>query len=436
MRFVKKPAVCLLVFIVGHVMDIEAQDDMSIWFDSPCSSGAGPAWGADPTLESGDSMSNADWEWEHVSLPLGNGSIGSNIFGSVSTERFTFNEKTLWTGGPGTGAASYWNVNKESAHILPEIRKAFMEGDNEKAAGLTQDNFNSEVPYEPDAENPFRFGNFTTGGEFRIKTGLDDGEITDYRRSLSLDSALAVVAFSQDGVRYRREYFVSYPDNVMVVRFSSDRPGNQTLEFTYYPNPIFEGGSFSVCSAEGLLYTAVLPGNGMKYALRVRARTEGGHAEIANDGTIKITGADEAVFLITADTGYKINFDPDFNDPDAYVGENPVKTTGKWMKSAGNKSYAALFQRHYEDYSTLFRGQPSDTGAAGKIQGRFGGLRSGGIVLAVRTVSSDSLFPSRQSSGKSPGPLAQQSKRPLEGRLPQQYQHPDELLAGMPDQSS
>ena len=95
MRFVKKPAVCLLAFIVIHVMDVEAQDDMSVWFDSPCSSETGPAWGADPTLESGDAMSNADWEWEHVTLPLGNGSIGANIFGSVSTERFTFNEKTL-----------------------------------------------------------------------------------------------------------------------------------------------------------------------------------------------------------------------------------------------------------------------------------------------------------------------------------------------------
>ena len=48
MRFVKKPAVCLLAFIVIHVMDIEAQDDMSVWFDSPCSSETGPAWGAAP----------------------------------------------------------------------------------------------------------------------------------------------------------------------------------------------------------------------------------------------------------------------------------------------------------------------------------------------------------------------------------------------------
>ena len=270
MRFVKKPAVCLLAFIIIHVLDIEAQDDMSVWFDFPCSSETGPAWGADPTLESGDAMSNADWEWEHVSLPLGNGSIGANIFGSVSTERFTFNEKTLWTGGPGTGAAGYWNVNKESARILPEIRKAFMEGDNEKAARLTQDNFNSEVPYETSAETPSRFGCFTTCGEFRIKTGLEDGKITDYRRSLSLDSALAVVAFSRDGVRYRREYFVSYPDNVMAVRFSANRTGAQNLDFIYLPNPIFVKGAFKAVSDNEMLYTATLPGNGMEYALRLK----------------------------------------------------------------------------------------------------------------------------------------------------------------------
>ena len=71
------------------------------------------------------------------------------------------------------GADYYWNVNKQSAHILDEIRKAFIEGDQQKAEKLTRENFNSEVPYEYSGEKPFRFGNFTTMGEFYIETGLN-----------------------------------------------------------------------------------------------------------------------------------------------------------------------------------------------------------------------------------------------------------------------
>lgn len=38
---------------------------------------------------------------ETESLPIGNGTPGANVFDGVRTERLTYNEKTLWTGGPG-----------------------------------------------------------------------------------------------------------------------------------------------------------------------------------------------------------------------------------------------------------------------------------------------------------------------------------------------
>ena len=108
-------------------------------------------------------------------------------------------KKTLWRGGPNTakGADYYWNVNKQSAHLLDEIRKAFTEGDQKKAEMLTRQNFNSEVSYEADGENPFRFGSFTTMGEFYVETGLNMIGMSDYKRILSLDSAMAVVQFKR-----------------------------------------------------------------------------------------------------------------------------------------------------------------------------------------------------------------------------------------------
>ena len=80
-------------------------------------------------------------------------------------------------------------------------------------------------------KHPFRFGSFTTMGEFYVETGLNMIGMSDYKRILSLDSAMAVVQFKKDRVAYQRNYFISYPANVMVVRFSADQPGKQNSGF-------------------------------------------------------------------------------------------------------------------------------------------------------------------------------------------------------------
>lgn len=302
----------------------------------------------------GDTSRNPDREWESQSLPIGNGSIGANILGSVSAERITFNEKTLWRGGPNTsaGAAKYWNVNKQSAHVLDEIRQAFIDGDQKKAEMLTRKNFNSEVPYESSREKPFRFGNFTTMGEFYVETGLSIIGMSDYKRILSVDSALAVVQFAKDGVNYERKYFISYPDNVMAMRFSADKKGKQNLVFSYAPNPVSTGG-MATDGTDGLVYTARLDNNGMDYVVRIRAIAQGGTVTNAG-GKLSVQGADDVVFLVTADTDYKMNFNPDFNDPKTYVGVNPAETTRQWMEAAVQKGYESLFKDHYADYAALF----------------------------------------------------------------------------------
>ena len=325
------------LFLVSGIFagETEYTKGLSIWFDTP-------------------NVVEEHTAWESQSLPIGNGSLGANIIGSVDTERITFNEKTLWRGGPNTakGAEYYWNVNKQSAHVLDEIRKAFTEGDQQKAEMLTRQNFNSEVPYEANREKPFRFGNFTIMGEFYVETGLDTLGISDYKRILSLDSALAVVQFKKDNVAYQRSYFISYPANVMVMRFSADRAGMQNLVFSYAPNSISQG-SLSGDGDKGLVFSAFLNNNGMKYVVCIQAETKGG--TLSNTGCrLTVKGADEVVFYVTADTDYKMNFNPDFKDPKTYVGVDPAETTCQWINNAVMQGYTALFQHHYSDYAALF----------------------------------------------------------------------------------
>lgn len=361
-----KKQILALIACLGAIFTTQADDytkGLSIWFDRPNNLDRRAVWFGGrpelwaekklPELYAGGGV-NADPAWESTSLPIGNGSIGANIMGSIEAERITFNEKTLWRGGPNTsrGAAAYWNVNKQSAHYLDEIRQAFLEGDERKADYLTREHFNSDVPYEIQAESPSRFGAFSTMGEFYVETGLSVIGMTNYKRILSLEKGMAVVQFDKDGVAYERNYFVSYPQNVMAVRFTADQAGKQNLVFSYMPNSISTGKIASE-GADELVYKARLDNNQMEYTIRIKALPKGGRLSNA-DGKLTIVGADEVTFLVTADTDYKMNFDPDFSDPKTYVGVDPSETTRAWMDKAAEMGYEALYRAHEEDYTALF----------------------------------------------------------------------------------
>ena len=322
---------------------------LSIWFDTPNNLDGQAIW-----LRASGLRANPDRAWESRSLPIGNGSLGANILGSISAERITLNEKTLWKGGPNTakGADYYWNVNKQSAEVLKEIRQAFLDGNQEKAALLTQKNFNGLAAYEEKDETPFRFGSFTTMGELYIETGLSEIRMDNYRRILSLDSAMAVVQFDKDGTQYQRKYFISYPDSVMVMKFTASKAGKQNLILSYCPNSEAKS-NLKADGNNGLVYTGILNNNGMKFAFRIKAIHKGGTLK-AEDDRLIVKDADEVVFLLTADTDYKMNFNPDFKDSKAYVGNDPEQTTQAMMKQALQKGYDELYRNHENDYTSLF----------------------------------------------------------------------------------
>jgi alpha-L-fucosidase 2 len=340
----------------AHAQTLDYTEGLCIHFDRPLSLKGMGSW----------YNNSDDKDWESQSLPIGNGSLGANVMGSIAAERLTLNEKSLWRGGPNTkgGAAHYWDQNKPSAGVLKEIRQAFTDGDDARAAQLTSQHFNGRVDYEASREPEFRFGSYTTLGEAYIETGLSEVGMTDYGRTLSLDSALAVVEFCKDEVHYTRRYFASYPDSVMVMQFSADAPGRQNLTFRYAPNPEAEG-EFQT-DGNGILYIGRLKNNGQQFAVRIQAVAEGGSIGVSAhnskadgqatvaDAHITVKGADRVTFLLTADTDYRLNFHPDYSNPLAYVGPDPALTTREMMTKALERGYDELYARHRADYSALF----------------------------------------------------------------------------------
>ena len=323
-------------------------------------------------------------EWEMRSLPIGNGSLGASIMGGVATECLCLNEKTLWQGGPNTagGAAHYWDANSDGRLALPAIRQAFAESDFQRADSLTSAYFAGKVSYEPSEDAAFRFGAYTTLGRLFADTDIDERGITDYARSLDLDAAVATVQFTAaDGTHYTRTAFASYPDNVIVVRFTADRPAAQSITFSYLPSEAATGET-QADGAHGLVYAGRLINNHLSHHLRLRLDHKGG--TLLSDGhSLSVVAADTVTLYLTADTDYAYNADPDFDDPLTYVGTDSEATTRTWAESACRKGYDALLAAHLADYQRLFcavsldLGTTADTLRALPTDARLAAYRAG-----------------------------------------------------------
>ena len=139
------------------------------------------------------------------SLPIGNGKLGALIYGGANNDSIYLNDITLWTGKPVDrqegGEAYKW---------IPKIREALFREDYKAADSLQLhvQGHNSEY-YQPLAI-------------INIKD-QNPGQATQYYRQLSLDSAIATLRYSREGVSYTREYFASHPDKVIAIRLTASQ---------------------------------------------------------------------------------------------------------------------------------------------------------------------------------------------------------------------
>ena len=161
-------------------------------------------------------------------LPLGNGRLGAMVFGDAASERVMLNDSTLWAGGPIDPA-----VNPEAVTFLPQVRDALFKGDYKLADQLTkklQGKFSQS--YAP-------------LGDLYIDANVPAGATTSrFKRQLDIATSTARTSFTSNAVSFTREYFVSYPDRVMVVRLTASAPGALSIrpESRQPASPLRVGG--------------------------------------------------------------------------------------------------------------------------------------------------------------------------------------------------
>jgi alpha-L-fucosidase 2 len=271
-------------------------------------------------------------------LPVGNGRLGAMVFGGLEREQLQLNEDTLWAGGP------YTPDNTNAFAALPEVRKLIFDGKYDDAARL----IDRSVMARPLSQMPYQ----TLGDLFLDCSPAASPE--EYRRNLNLDTAVASVNYTANGVRFRREVFSSPVDQVIVLRLTADKPG-QIGFVAGMKTP--QRATVTTETGNILIMTGVNGSAGgieaaLKFQARVRVLAQGGNTTIGTN-SISVSGADSATLLIAAATSYR-SFQDVSGDPEAIV--------KKQLAAASEKEFGRLLSAHVVEHQRLFRRVALDLG--------------------------------------------------------------------------
>ena len=278
-------------------------------------------------------------------LPVGNGRLGAMVFGGTGHEQIQFNDDTLWTGEP------HEYQHEGAVEYLPAVRKLLFEGKQREAERLAMEHLMS-VPLRQEKYQPF--------GDLRLYFP-GHNEPTDYRRELDIDSGIAKVSYRIGQTTFRREVFSSFPDHVIVVRLSCNKPG-QLIFSAKLDSPHGDTRTLIIdknkLALRGQLHeyienrTNIKRPSVLKFEAQLGWQIQSGKVEVAKDG-LDVKGADSATLVLAAATSFK-----NFKD----VGADPKQRCYDAIKSLRARSYEVLRKEHVEDHRRLFRRVEFDLG--------------------------------------------------------------------------
>ena len=297
-------------------------EDLKLWYDAPAR------------------------QWTDA-LPLGNGRLGAMVFGTPAQERIQINEETIWGGGP------HNNVNYAAKDGLEQIRTALWEGRRSDAQALCDEYISSKsahgMPYQ------------TAGSLMLDFDGITD--FTDYYRELDIDKAVALTRFKANGTEYTRQCFVSFPDQVVVLRLTASAKGALTFKARYdlpYREDRIISRSAEVTGKQAVM-TVSCKGDdheGIEGKIRFTDKTlivpEGGQMT-ADDNAIAINGADAVTIYISIGTNF-VNYQS--------VNGNESQAADRWIEqlAKGKKKYDKMLAEHISAYQKQFHTVTMDLG--------------------------------------------------------------------------
>lgn len=314
--FIKKTFFILL--LTFYTKNISAQSKNVLWYKQPA-------------------------EFFEESLVLGNGKMGATVFGGVNSDKIYLNDITLWSGEPVNA-----NMSPEAYKNIPAIRDA-LKNENYKLA--------EELNKKVQGKNSESYAPL---GTLEINNS-EKGKATNYYRELDLANATSKVTYEMDGVKYTREYFVSSPDQVMVIKLTSSEKRALNFDISLKSllksevsvrnnvlvmngtAPIHENAGYKV--QEKYLQ---IPERGTRFTTLLQVKKVDGQLTSSRTA-LTIKNASEVYIYVSVATSFN-----GFDKNPATEGVDDVSIALQNLNKAYAKPFDKLKENHIADYQKFF----------------------------------------------------------------------------------
>lgn len=285
--------------------------------------------------------------WEEA-LPIGNGRVGGMVFGTTGKEHIQLNEETVWAGEPGN------NLPEGFKEVLPEVRKLLFEEKYKEAEALTM----SVVPRHTPEWNNYGMPYQTVGDLFITFPGHEN--YRNFYRDLDIQNALSSTEYEVDGVKYTREYFVSAPDQIMLIKLSASEKEkitctiDATTPHTKFKKEVKDGELFLYGTSGDLDNKK----GKVKFCTIAHPVLRGGTLAEEN-GILQIKEADEVLIYVSIGTNFK-----NYKD----LSGNAQQVAESYLEQSLTKDYPQIKEAHVSDYRTYFDRVQLDLGLTDSIK--------------------------------------------------------------------
>ncbi|KAF2335568.1 glycoside hydrolase family 95 protein [Flavobacterium daemonense] len=316
----------LILLFTSYAINISAQSNHVLWYKQPA-------------------------EFFEESLVLGNGKMGATVFGGANSDKIYLNDITLWSGEPVNA-----NMNPEAYKNIPAIREA-LKNENYKLA--------EELNKKVQGKNSESYAPL---GTLEINNS-EKGNAVNYHRELDLSNAISKVSYEMAGIKYTREYFVSAPDQIMIIKLTADQKGalnfDINLKSLLQSNVDVKGNILVMTGTapihENAGYT-VLPKylgikeRGTKFTTLVQIKKTDGKITTSRE-TLTLKDATEAIIFVSVATSFN-----GFDKNPATEGVDDITIALQNLNKAYAKTFDKIKESHIADYQKFFNRVNLDLG--------------------------------------------------------------------------
>jgi alpha-L-fucosidase 2 len=278
-------------------------------------------------------------------LPVGNGRLGAMVYGNPLKEVIQLNENTIWAGSPNR------NDNPDAKEALPLIRQYIFEGKYKEAHDLTNQKVITKTSHGMA---------YQTAGNLKLYFPGHEN-YSNYNRELDLEKAVATTSYSLNGINYTTKVFSSFPDQVIIVRISADKPGS--VAFSASMDRPSSKVDIAPRGKDELVMSGITADfekvkGGIKFETITKIITNGGNVS-ATDTALLVAGADVATIYVSIGTSFN-----NYND----ISGNAAERATAFLQKAVKKNYEQALTDHITDFQKYFNTVKLDLGVTDAVK--------------------------------------------------------------------